>query len=74
MLDQDLYNVDESEMPLSHKQPKGIAKQGARKVYGRATGDKNQITIVACAHAASSTLPPMVIFKGEHLNAEYTKN
>ena len=30
--------------------------------------------IVACANEATATLPPMVIFKGERLNAEYTKN
>ena len=43
-------------------------------MHGRASGDKSQITIVACANAAGSMLPPMVIFKGECLNAEYTKN
>ena len=69
-----IYNMDESGMPLSHKQPKRIAERGARKVHSRASGDKSQITIVACANAAGSTLPPMVIFKGERLNADYTKN
>ena len=69
-----IYNMDESGMPLSHKQPKRIAERGARKVHGRASGDKSQITIVACANAAGYALPPMVIFKGERLNANYTKN
>ena len=69
-----IYNMDESGMPLSHKQPKRIAERGTRKVHGRASGDKSQITIVACANAAGSTLPPMVIFKGKHLNVDYTKN
>ena len=69
-----IYNMDESGMPLCHKQPKCIAERGARKVHGRASGDKSQITIVACANAAGYTLPPMVIFKGERLNADYTKN
>ena len=68
-----IYNMDETGMPLSHKQPKHVAERGARKVHGRASGDKSQITIVACANAAGSILPPMVIFKGERLNADYTK-
>ena len=69
-----IYKMDETGMPLSHKQPKCVAERGARKVHGRASGDKSQITIVACANAAGSILPPMVIFKGERLNADYTKN
>ena len=31
-----IYSMDESGMPLSHKQPKHSAKRGARKVHGRA--------------------------------------
>ena len=65
--------MDESGMPLDHKQLKRVAKRGAKKVYGRASGNKAQITIVACANAAGHTLPPMVIFKGERLNHDYTK-
>ena len=60
-----LLDRAESGMPLPHKQPKRIAERGARKVHGRASGDKSQITIVACANAAGYTLPPMVTFKGE---------
>ena len=41
-------------------------------MHGRASGDKSQITIVACANAAGST--PMVIYKGQCLDADYTKN
>ena len=68
-----IYNMDESGMPLDHKQLKRVAKRGTKKVYGRASGNKMQITIVACANAAGHTLPPMIIFKGEHLNHDYTK-
>lgn len=65
--------MDESGMPLDHKQLKRVAKRGTKKVYGRASGNKTQITIVACANAAGHTLPPMIIFKGECLNHDYTK-
>ena len=68
-----IYNMDESGMPLDHKQLKRIAERGAKKVHGHASGNKAQITILACANAAGTTLPPMVIFKGERFNHDWTK-
>ena len=68
-----IYNMDESRMPLDHKQLKRVAKKGMKKVHGPSSGDKSQITLVACANAAGSVLPPMLIFKGERLNHEWTK-
>ena len=44
-----------------------------KKVHGQSSGNKTQVTIVACASASSTVLPPMVIFNGERLNHEYTK-
>ena len=67
-----IYNVDESGMPLEHKQPKRIAERGMKKFYGRSSGNKAQITIVACASATGVALPPMVIFQGTRLNYELT--
>ena len=60
-------------MPLDHKQLKRIALKGSKKVHGQTSGDKSQVTIVACASAAGVVLPPMVIYKGERLNHDYTK-
>ena len=68
-----IYNMDESGMPLDHKQLKRIALKGSKKVHGQASGDKSQVTIVACASAAGTVLPLMVNFKGKKLNHEYTK-
>lgn len=67
-----IYNMDESGMPLDHKQPKRVAAKGTKKVHGPSSGDKSQITIVAACNAAGNTLPPMVIFKGEKLNHQWT--
>ena len=67
-----IYNVDESGMPFEHRQPKRIAPTGAKKVYGRSSGNKAQITIVACASATGVALPPMVIFQDTRLNYELT--
>ena len=68
-----IFNMDESGMPLDHKQLKRIATKGSKKVHGQASGNKSQVTIVACASAAGTVLPPMVIFKGERLNHKYIK-
>lgn len=65
-----IYNVDESGIPLEHKQPKRIALKGSKKVYGCSSGNKAQITVVACASATGVVLPPMVIAR---LNHELTK-
>jgi len=68
-----IYNMDESGMPLDHRQPKRVAPRGIKKVHGPSSGNKTQITILACANAVGTMLPPMVIFKGERLNYEWTK-
>ena len=60
-------NMDETGMPLNYKQPKRIAPKGMRKVYGLSSGNKTQITVVACGNAAGHVLPPMVILKGGNL-------
>ena len=43
------------------------------KVYGPSSGNKCQITILACANTVGTVLPPMIIFKSERLNHEWTK-
>ena len=37
-------------------------------MHGPSSGNKAQITILACANAVGTMIPPMVIFKGERLN------
>ena len=68
-----LYNIDEPCMHFDHRQPKHIAPKGAKKVHGASLGNKTQITILACANAVGTMLPPMVIYKGEQLNYEWTR-
>lgn len=52
-------------MPLYHKPPKVITCKGVKKILCRTSGNKSQITILACANAAGTTIPPMVIFFGQ---------
>ena len=60
-------------MPLDHKPPKFIVQKGRKKVHCQTSGNKAQITVLACGNAAGCMIPPMVIFEGKRLNPEWTK-
>lgn len=63
-----IYNCDESGMPLEHKMPKTVAPKGTKKVRQHSSGNKTQITVLGCANAAGQALPPMVVFSGKNFN------
>ena len=68
-----IYNVDESGMPLNHRAPKVITQKGQKKVRVRTTGDKSQITVVGCASASGQVIPPYIIFDTATLNVAWTE-
>jgi len=68
-----IYNVDESGIPLDHRPPHVVVKRGQRKVRYRTSGNKNQVTVIGCINAAGSAMPPFVIFDAKSLNLEWTK-
>ena len=39
----------------------------------RTSGNKSQITVIACVSAAGTTMPPFVIFDAKSLNVEWTE-
>ena len=41
-----IYNMDESGMPLDHKQPKRIAPKRMRKVHGLSSGNKSLLHVL----------------------------
>ena len=57
-----IYNVDESGMPLDHHPPKVVSQKEQKKVRSRTSGNKSQITVIACVSATGHALPPFVIF------------
>ena len=67
-----IFNCDESGMPLMHRPPKVVAQVGQKHPYSVTSGDKSQITILACGSAAGYTIPPMVIFDRKSLKPEMT--
>ena len=69
-----IYNVDEAGMPLDPRKPRVVAKLGTKKVRVMGSGNKHQITVVACASATGYVIPPMVIFEGKNLKREWLHN
>ena len=67
-----IYNVDESGIPLDPKSPNIVSKRVVKKVRYRSAGKKGQITIVACENAIGQVIPPMVIFDAKNLNPHWT--
>ena len=67
-----IFNFDETGVPLSFSPPRVLARKGQKYVYSVRTGDKSQVTVLACAcSAAGYVLPPHVIFKQSGLNKEW---
>ena len=55
-----LFNMDESGMPLDPKASKLVFQKGSN-AFNVSSGTKSQITVVACTNAAGFCMPPMVI-------------
>ena len=65
-----IFNCDETGMPLSHTPPKVIAQVGQKHPYSITSGDKSQITILACASASGYSIPPTVIYDCKSLQPD----
>ena len=68
-----IYNCDEAGMPLEDKMPKTVAQKGMKKVRQRSSGNKAQISILACGSATGQAIPPMVIFSGKNFNYDLSE-
>ncbi len=68
-----IFNADESGMPLQHRPGKRIAVKGQKHVHVLASGNKAQITVLACVNATGYSLPPMVVFNRKTLSPELTR-
>ena len=67
-----IFNMDESGMPLDPKAPKVVVERGSAAVIV-GSGNKSQVTIVACVSAAGFCMPPMVIWDRKTLAPELTQ-
>ena len=46
-----IYNMDETGVPLDHHSPCVLARKGQKKLKYCSTGNKPQITVVGCINA-----------------------
>ena len=68
-----IYNVDETGIALDGHAPRVIAKRGQKKVRYRTSGNRSQLTVIACVNASGQCIPPFVIFDAKRLNMEWRK-
>ena len=55
-----IYNDDETGMPLDLRPPKVVTEKGQKKVRYRTSGNKSQITVIGCVSAVGN--PPVCNF------------
>lgn len=67
-----IFNVDETGLPLDAKSPKLVFERGERNPAAIGSGNKAQITVIGCVSAGGVCLPPMVIWDRKTLSPELT--
>ena len=67
-----IFNIDETGMPLGPSPPSVIARRGQKDPSAVGAGDKTQITVLSSCSAAGYALPPFVIFDRKTLKPELT--
>jgi hypothetical protein len=65
-----IFNCDESGLPLDHCPSSVITTKGQKHARVITSGNKKQITVLACGNAAGYVIPPLVIFARKTFNAE----
>ena len=59
-------------MPLNPSPPCLVAPQGMKNPSAVVSGDKSQITVLACCSASGYVLPPFIILDWLNLKQEFT--
>lgn len=67
-----IFNCDETGMPLTPHPPRIVAQKGVKHSTAITSGDKTQITVLACCSAGGYVIPPFVIFDRKTLKPEMT--
>ena len=69
-----LYNCDETFLPLDGTREKAVTHKGTKNTYCQASGTSEHITLLCCASATGIPHPPMIIyaksFPGGHYRFE----
>ncbi|CAB3259083.1 unnamed protein product [Arctia plantaginis] len=70
-----LYNMDEKGCRITvHKQHTVLAEKGSKRVHLIAPEHAENVTIAMCVNAIGTTIPAMIIFKGQRQRPDLTEN
>ncbi len=67
-----IFNMDETGMPIDPIPTKVVVLKGTKHPTSVTTGNKAQVTVVACCNAAGYIMPPMVVVDRKTLKPEMT--
>ena len=67
-----VFNMDESGLPLDPKPHQAVCARGMKNPVAPSSGDKSQLTVVACISAGGTAMPPMVILNRKTLPPDFT--
>ena len=68
-----VFNLDESGIPLQHRPGRRIAVKGQKHVNILTSGNKRNVTILACVSASGYSLPPVIIYSRKSLTPELSR-
>ena len=66
-----VYNCDETFLPLNENKDKVVALKNTKCIYSQAMGTTEHITMLCCVSSAGATLPPMIIYPGTFPGGQY---
>ena len=66
-----LYNCDETFVPMDYTREKVVAAKGAKNVYSQTLGTSDHITLLCCVSAAGFPLHPMIIYAKSFPGGQY---
>ena len=69
-----IWNCDETGLNTDHRSKRVFVARGKKDVYMKAaTAGKTNYSVLVCASAAGSLMPPYTIYKGKNLYDNWTK-
>ena len=66
-----IYNCDETFLPLDHNREKAVTKKNVKSSYCQSYGTSKHITILCCASAIGILHPPMIIYSKSFPGGQY---
>ena len=66
-----IYNCDETFLPLDYTKEKAVTLRGSKNVYCQSLGSSDHITMLCAASAAGFPLPPMIIYAKSFPGGQY---